>query len=110
MHNFSPVNPEINIGTMRNSGLDLDLLYRDQFANFNLSVNGNVSFMKNEVLNLNGDEYITGGSGGGQIGGMTRTQAGMPISSFFGFTVQQMLNTPNDIFAINSYAPDGIYQ
>lgn len=109
-HNFDPVNPEINIGTMRNTGLDLDLTYRNQFGDFSLSLNGNTSFLKNEVLSLNGDEYITGGGGGGQIGGMTRTQAGMPISFFYGFVVQQMLNTNSDIFAINSYADDGIYQ
>jgi TonB-linked SusC/RagA family outer membrane protein len=109
-HNFNPVNPEVNIGTMRNTGLDIDLTYRNRFGNFNLSVNGNTSFMKNEILNLNKDEYITGGSGGGQIGGMTRTQAGMPISSFYGFVVQQMLNSDGDVFAINTYAADGTYQ
>jgi TonB-linked SusC/RagA family outer membrane protein len=109
-HNFDAVNPEVNIGTMRNTGIDLDVVYREQFGMFRLTANGNTSFMKNEVLSLNGDDYITGGSGGGQIGGMTRTQAGMPISSFYGFRVQQMLNSANDIFAINSYSPDGIYQ
>ena len=62
------------------------------------------------LLSLNGDEYITGGNGGGQIGGMTRTQAGMPVSSFFGFQVQQMLQSEADIFAINTYAADGTYQ
>ena len=109
-HNFNAINPEINIGTMRNTGFDLDLTYRKSLGNIGLALGGNVSFLKNKVLSLNGDEYITGGGGGGQIGGMTRTQAGMPISSFYGFVVQQMLNSENDIFAINSYAPDGIYQ
>lgn len=109
-HNFNPVNPEINVGTMRNTGLDLDLTLKDQIGRFKFTVNANGSFMKNEILSLNEDEYITGGSGGGQIGGMTRTQAGMPISSFYGFQVQQMLQSESDIFAINSYAADGIYQ
>jgi hypothetical protein len=109
-HNFDPVNPEVNIGTMRNTGIDIDLGYRTQISDFRFSTNTNVSFLKNKVLSLNGDDYITGGYGGGQIGGMTRTQAGMPISSFYGFEVQQMLNSDNDIFAINSYAEDGIYQ
>ena len=110
VHNFDAVNPEINIGTMRNTGLDLDVVYRNQFGAFGLNVNSNVSFMKNRLLTLNGDQYIIGGSGGGQIGGMTRTQAGMPISSFYGFVVQQMLNSAADVFAINSYADDGTYQ
>lgn len=109
-HNFDPVNPEINIGRMRNSGIDLDIMSRHTFGDLKLIVNANASYMKNKVLELNEDEYITSGSGGGQIGGMTRTQAGMPISSFYGFVVQQMLNSSSDVFAINSYAADGIYQ
>jgi len=109
-HNFDPVNPSVNIGTMRNTGIDLDLTYHAKTGDFRFTTLANVSFLKNKVLSLNGDDYITGGSGGGQIGGMTRTQAGMPISSFYGFIVQQMLNSENDIFAINSYSPDGIYQ
>lgn len=110
VHNFPPVNPEINIGTMRNTGFDLDLTYLDNMGKFNFNINANTSFMKNEVLHLNEDEYITSGNGGGQIGGMTRTQAGKPISSFYGFVVQQMLNSENDVFAVNTYSKDGIYQ
>lgn len=109
VHNFSPVNPSVNIGTMRNMGIDLDIGYRWVFGDYSLDISSNVSFMKNEMQNLN-QGAITGGSGGGQIGGMTRTEAGMPMSYFYGYIVQQMLNTPEDIFAINSWAADGTYQ
>ncbi|MCF8226468.1 MAG: TonB-dependent receptor [Bacteroidales bacterium] len=109
VHNFSPVNPSVNIGTMRNMGLDIEMGYRWVFGDYSLNINGNTSFMKNEMQNLN-QGAITGGNGGGQIGGMTRTEAGMPMSYFYGYVVQQMLNTPEDIFAINSWAADGTYQ
>lgn len=110
VHNFSPVNPELNIGTLRNSGVDLELGYKWLFQNYSLNISGNASFMKNEMRSLSKGQYIIGGDGGGQIGGMTRTEAGMPISSFYGYEVQQMLNSEADIFAINSYADDGTYQ
>ncbi|AHM58467.1 TonB-dependent receptor plug [Flammeovirgaceae bacterium 311] len=110
VHNFNPVNPEINIGSLRNTGVDIELGYRNNFKNITLDVSGNTSFMKNEMRSLHEGQYITGGNGGGQIGGMTRTQAGMPISSFYGFEVQQMLHTEGDVYAINSWAPDGTYQ
>ncbi|HEY9047126.1 MAG TPA: TonB-dependent receptor, partial [Ohtaekwangia sp.] len=109
-HNFDPVNPEINIGTMRNTGIDIDLGYAANIGDFSLNIGGNVSFVKNRMKSLRGSEYITGGSGGGQIGGMTRTQAGQPISSFYGYVVQQMLNSSSDVYAINTYSKDGIYQ
>lgn len=110
VHNFNPVNPELNIGTMQNKGLELDFGYTNTFNKLALTVNGNMTFMKNEMKSLRADEYITGGDGGGQIGGMTRTQAGYPMSSFYGYVVQQMLNTPYEIYAINTYAADGTYQ
>lgn len=110
-HNFSPVNPEINIGTLRNTGVDVELGYNTKLGEeFNLSLTGNTSFMKNELQSLQEGQSITGGDGGGQIGGMTRTEAGMPISYFYGYVVQQMLNSPADVYAVNSYSPDGIYQ
>jgi len=109
-HNFDPVSPQINIGTMRNTGVDIDFGYTTTFDKISLTLGGNTSFMKNEMLDLNGDAYVTGGNGGGQIGGMTRTQPGMPISSFYGYEVQQMLNTAADVYAINTWADDGLYQ
>ncbi|NVK74478.1 MAG: TonB-dependent receptor [Oceanospirillaceae bacterium] len=109
-HNFNTLNPEINIGEMLNKGFDMDMKFNKSYSNFDVNLQGNISFLSNKLVSLNNDEYIIGGSGGGQIGGMTRTQPGMPISSFYGFVVQQMLNSDQDIFAINSYAPDGIYQ
>lgn len=110
VHNFNPVNPEINIGTMRNTGLDLDLSYTTNIQKFAITVGGNVSFLKNELTGLVGDDYITGGSAGGLMGGMTRTQRGHPISSFYGYKVQQMLNSDGDVYAVNTWAPDGTYQ
>ncbi len=109
VHNFSPVNPEVNIGTMRNTGIDIDLGYKWAFKAYSLNITGNVSFMKNEMQSLN-QGAIIGGDGGGQIGGMTRTEAGMPISYFYGYKVQQMLNSEADVFAINTWAADGTYQ
>ncbi len=110
VHNFSPVNPELNIGTLRNTGIDIELGYTWKIDRFALNLNGNTSFMKNEMRSLSKGQYIIGGDGGGQMGGMTRTEPGMPISSFYGYEVQQMLNSSSDIFAINSYADDGTYQ
>ncbi len=109
-HNFDPTSPKKNVGTMRNSGVDIDLSYATTIDKFSITIGGNVSFLKNEMIKLVDGAYITGGNGGGQIGGMTRTQVGMPISSFYGYEVQQMLNSTADVYAINTWAPDGLYQ
>lgn len=110
VHNQYPVNPQVNIGSMRNSGIDIEMGANYAFNDFSLGLKGNASHMQNEVKALNEDEYIIGGAGGGQIGGMTRTQVGKPISSFYGFIVDRVLDTEQEVYAINSWAPDGIYQ
>lgn len=110
VHNFNPVNPEINIGTLRNTGLDVQMGYKTDVSRFFIDLSGNVSFMDNKMLSLADGGYIIGGYGGGQMSGMTRTQPGMPISSFYGFRVRQVLNSDGDVYAINSWSPDGIYQ
>lgn len=110
VHNFNTVNPQVNIGTIRNSGVDIDLGYRNSFKMFTLQVNANTSFLRNEMLSLHDDASITGGNGGGQIGGMTRTQPGMPLSSFYGYVVYRMFNAQSEVNAMNTYANDGYYQ
>jgi TonB-linked SusC/RagA family outer membrane protein len=110
VHNFDAVNPEVNVGTMRNTGIDIEFGYNNTFKKLALTLTGNTSFMTNEMKVLRNDEYITGGYGGQQIGGMTRTQAGHPVSSFYGYVVQQMLNSNGDVYAVNTYAKDGLYQ
>lgn len=109
-HLQNAINPPVNIGTMRNEGIDLDLVYKNTYGHFDLSVGTNVSFMRNELLHLNNDEYIIGGGAGGQINGMTITEAGQPISSFYGYKVRQMLNSDDEVYAINTWAADGTYQ
>lgn len=109
-HNFDPVSPPINIGTMRNTGLDVELGYKTDIKKFVLTSSANASFVRNEVLSLYGDDAITGGNGGGQIGGMTRTQPGMPISSFYGYEVYRMFHSLSEVQAMNTYADDGYYQ
>ncbi len=109
-HNFSPVNPQLNIGTLRNTGVDLRLGFKTLYKKLFIDVTGNTSFLRNRMQSLQEGGYIIGGDGGGQIGGMARTQAGLPISSFYGFVVRQMLNTPEDVYAINTWAADGYYQ
>lgn len=110
VNNFDAVNPDINIGTLRNTGVDIEFGFRNNFRDLEINLTGNTSFLTNKMLSLNDDQFITGGNGGGLIGGMTRTQPGLPISSFYGFQVQQILNSESDVYAINTYADDGFYQ
>lgn len=44
--------PIFNIGSLQNTGLDLELAYNGKIRDFNYSIGGNISFLKNKVLEL----------------------------------------------------------
>lgn len=53
-------NPMVNAASVRNTGVDLSLTWRDKIGNLNYSVNLNGSYLKNKILKLGYDrEYFT---------------------------------------------------
>ncbi|RDI52430.1 SusC/RagA family TonB-linked outer membrane protein [Flavobacterium glaciei] len=79
--------PTINAGTVRNSGLEFAIDYKNKFSdNFSMSVGYNVTFLKNEVLAVNnGIGYIEGGSFGVGQQAPSRMEVGKPIGYFYGY-------------------------
>ena len=49
-----------NIGTVDNTGLEANLAYRNNIGAFNYHVFGNVTYVKNEVVHIGGDDMING--------------------------------------------------
>ncbi|MBF9255451.1 TonB-dependent receptor [Pontibacter sp. 172403-2] len=70
--------PNRNIGAMRNTGFELVLGYQNDIGDFSYAVNGNVSYNKNEVVDLNGEILY-----GFDTNLSTITQAGYPVNSYF---------------------------
>ncbi|WP_245233014.1 SusC/RagA family TonB-linked outer membrane protein [Maribacter forsetii] len=75
--------PYVNVGNVKNTGFDISLGYKDEFASgWKYGFDVNLSHYKNEVTDLIsefqvGDDSFRGGA-------VSRTQVGQPISSFFG--------------------------
>ncbi len=89
-----------NVGSMENNGLDLQLGYNKKQGEFRWDVTGLISFISNKVLKMNtpnatidqgGDQDFGGG------GNMTRTMAGHPIQSFYGYVVDGIFQTQDEI-------------
>ncbi|UCH15208.1 MAG: TonB-dependent receptor, partial [Bacteroidales bacterium] len=85
--------PYQNIGKVQNKGVELVLGYREKEGSLNYSIDFNISYIKNEVLDL-GEEgnYFELGTFGDRDETFTRTEKGKPIGAFYG------------------YKTDGIYQ
>src|SRR5690606_26241627 len=80
--------PYANVGDMENTGFDIEFGYDGNISeDLSFFVTANISHYKNEVLSLGANEtdFIQGNTARDQI--PTRTQAGQPISSFFGYTL-----------------------
>ena len=78
--------PVSNVATMENNGIELELGYRKTIGDFNLSVNGNISYLKNNVTYVAADtNFIAGDASFQTMGAITRTQVGQSYNAFFGY-------------------------
>lgn len=78
--------PKTNAGSVRNSGLELNLNYTaDIGKDFTFSVGGNISFIKNKVTSLGGGEPL--------YGTYSKTEEGREIASFFGLQTAGIFQT-----------------
>lgn len=93
-------NPAANVGSMKNTGIEVELGYNRNFSGFDLGVSGNFSHMKNEVTFLGNDvEFLSGGNYfQASTYPITRTAVGQPINSFFGYQILGIFQNEGDIF------------
>jgi len=80
--------PFINIGTMRNTGWELSLGWKDKIKDFNYQLTANLSDVKNEIIDLNGQEYISGA---------VITKEGYAYNSYFGYKADGLFQTQAEI-------------
>ena len=92
-------NPAANVATMENRGIELELGYRKNIGDLYIGVNGNVSYLENEVTDLGtGVEYLSGGqSFQASRYPITRTAVGEAINSFYGFQSLGIFQNEDDV-------------
>jgi TonB-linked SusC/RagA family outer membrane protein len=99
--------PAVNIGEMKNTGIDVLLTYHGKVGNdFKYDIRGNLSHYKNEVVKLNDNpnEKLYGTQLRQQS--YTVSMEGQPISSFYGYVVDGIYNTAAEVTAGPKYMPD----
>jgi len=90
-----------NAGTVRNSGIEVALNWRDQIGkDFTYGINYNIAYNKNKVTKVNSDrKYNEGGSdnlsqGTGYI---ARFEEGQPIGYFYGYKTLGVIQNEADL-------------
>ena len=93
-------NPYINGGKVRNNGVELGLSYNDHVGELNYSINGNIAYNKNKVLEIPNSEGIIHGAQDVLFKGMqemNRAQEGYPIGYFWGLDMAGIFQNQAEI-------------
>ena len=94
--------PTVNLADLESTGVELELGYRKNIGEFNLNVNGNVSYTTNQVTYLGeGIAFIEDGAGSVQnyTHGLQRTLPGQAYNSFFGYKIDGVFQNQAEIDA-----------
>lgn len=103
-------NPAANVADMKNTGVELELGYRNKWGDVDFSINGNASYVRNEVTNIGaGVSFINGASFQASSYNITRTMVGQPYNSFYGFKNLGVFQTQAEVDAYTN-ADGGLIQ
>ncbi len=98
--------PMENIGSVQNKGVELALNYKESIADFFSNIGLNFSTYRNTVLDL-GDTSSILDANFHNAGFVTRTQAGHPIGSFYGYKTNGIFQNQAEINSFTYVDKDG---
>jgi TonB-linked SusC/RagA family outer membrane protein len=90
--------PIVNVGAMRNRGVDFSVGYRA--PSWNLTFNG--SHYRNRIVRIDGERNEFLSTLSTRIGNMVINQVGQPIGSFFGLVTDGYFQNQAEIDALNA--------
>lgn len=87
----------VNKGKIQNKGVELMLGYRKKINDFYFSINGNITYNENKVLDLGESSFLSGGD-------FNRTYEGGPVSAFYGYVADGLYQSQAEIDELNAKA------
>lgn len=97
--------PDINVGEIRNNGLEVQLGYTGNVGELNFNVTGNASIIRNKVTNLNND-FLSSRTYGRPNQEIARTFEGHPIATFYGWETDGLYQNQQEIDSDSNIAND----
>lgn len=85
---------DANLGTIKNTGIELSATYRNRAGGFRYSIGGNITTVNNVVLALGDIPEVITGTGGGQT---HRTTVGEPLGYFYGFKTDGIYQNEGEV-------------
>lgn len=92
--------PVGNIADMDNTGIEIELGYKNKIGDLNISANGSMAYLKNEVTLVASDaNFIPGDASFQSMGTITRTAVGQSYNTFYGFKTNGIFQNEAEIAA-----------
>ena len=88
--------PKVNAGEVRNTGIELSLLWDDKIGNVHYFIGGNFAYVKNKVTKFRGDVSA--------INGTNMILEGQPINIQYVMKVDRLVQTDEDLAYVKSLA------
>jgi TonB-dependent starch-binding outer membrane protein SusC len=90
--------PYVNVASMSNKGIDVELTYKDNFGKLGVNVTGTFTSINNEITKIaEGFTYFD--YGGSRIGAFNRNAVGHPLAAFYGYQVDGLFKTAAEVTA-----------
>ncbi|MDR2432505.1 MAG: SusC/RagA family TonB-linked outer membrane protein, partial [Puniceicoccales bacterium] len=94
--------PKANVGTVRNDGLELALDYNAKLGDVDFTVGGNASFIKNELVALNGGQKV--------YGDRVISDEGLALFTYYGYEYLGMYRSNEEVGDYLYATTEGTYQ
>jgi TonB-linked SusC/RagA family outer membrane protein len=90
--------PQVNIGDMKNTGIDLSLNYRGKVNNdLSYSIGANIGAYKSLIVNIPGAAGFFEAAGTHNTGNQVRNAIGQPVGAFFGYKIAGIFKDAADV-------------
>lgn len=92
-----------NVGSMENSGVEMELGYRFTKGDWNFRIGANVSYLKNKLINLGNSDGFEMFDNVHQLGNVSRAENGEVYPFFYGYQTAGIFQNPEQVDAyVNS--------
>ena len=88
-----------NVGSMKNEGIEFELGYKLKRNDWVFGASANVSYLKNELINLGNADGFEMKDNVHQIGNVSRAENGMPYPYFYGYKTNGIFQNQSQIDA-----------
>ena len=88
-----------NVGSMSNTGVELDINYRYSIGDFNFSLGANATYIKTLLINAGNESGILDRGSVHQMGTIVRGENGQPFPYFYGYKTAGVFQNWDEVYA-----------